>query len=221
METNGASLSVDERIAQLMKEGRYSAEKAEAKAREEFARAENVANAMAAPGALNLPPLLESKRLKYHIPDCYFTVQATYDRCFVFQVEDSKFKGTNILLAEQTQHMQKLLSPKVIIISAGLLALDNLRSHGIDLGHTVIINQFTPFKFDCGNINGKPQECMIIRDGDVCGSEELMRDTVAGKCQVTQRKSLDKSGNEIVEHVFVDRFGKTWNPQTPWIPDDG
>lgn len=217
---NGVELSLDETIARLVKEG-YSEEKAEQKARELKERDDKAKAALAPPGALKLPALLEEKRLKYGIPDCYFQHQATYDRCFAFQLEDSKYLGTTIELADTTRDWQRMMSPKVVIVSAGLLALDNIRSHGIDLGHTVIINQMTPYRFECGTVNGKVQRCLIIRDGDICGSEELSRDMQAGRCRVDSKLVKGKDGSEFVQHFFVDKDGKTWDPQTPWIPDDG
>lgn len=217
---NGVSVSLDELTARYLKEG-YSEEKAERKAREMLEREESAKAAMAPPGALKLPPLLEEKRLKYNIPDCYFQHQATYDRCLCFQLEDSKYLGTTLELADTTKDWQRMMSPKVVIVSAGLLALDNIRSHGIDLGHTVIINQMTPYRFEGGVVNGKVQRILIIRDGDICASEELSRDMQTGRCRVDAKMVKGKDGSEFAQHFFVDKDGKTWDPQTPWIPDDG
>lgn len=220
MENGVSAVSLDELTARYLKEG-YSEEKAERKAREMLEREESAKAAMAPPGALKLPPLLEEKRLKYNIPDCYFQHQATYDRCLCFQLEDSKYLGTTLELADTTKDWQRMMSPKVVIVSAGLLALDNIRSHGIDLGHTVIINQMTPYRFEGGVVNGKVQRILIIRDGDICASEELSRDMQTGRCRVDAKMVKGKDGSEFAQHFFVDKDGKTWDPQTPWIPDDG
>src|SRR5688500_8982884 len=124
--TNGVSL--DERIAQLIP--LYGESKAEQKAREEFAMRQSKRTALAPPGSLGLPPLLEEKRLRYEIPDACFKWHASYDRCFAYQVpaEKENFHGTSIIAPETTRDYEARVTPKMVLVSAGLKALDNLRS---------------------------------------------------------------------------------------------
>jgi len=220
LQSNGVSL--DERIAQLLP--LYGEQKAEQKAREEFAMKQAKKAALAPPGSLKLPPLLEEKRLRYEMPDACFKWQASYDRCFAYQVptEKENFHGGSIIAPDTTRAYEERVTPKVVIVSAGLRALDNLRSNGIDIGHTVVTNQMVPYRFEVGlGVDNKMASLLIIRDGDICGSLELMQAIKDGECGIVQRMCKDANANEFVEHVFKDRGGHLWQPETPWISDDG
>ncbi len=220
LQSNGVSL--DERIAQLLP--LYGEQKAEQKAREEFALKQAKKAALAPPGSLKLPPLLEEKRLKYEIPDACFLWHAAVDRVFAFQVptEKENFHGGAIIAPETTRAYEERVTPKMVIVNAGLKALDNLRSHGIDIGHTVVTNQMVPYRFEVGlGVDNKMASMHILRDGDICGSLELMAAVKSGRCKIVQRECRDVDGNSFIEHVYQDERGHLWQPETPWISDDG
>ena len=61
----------------------------------------------------------------------------------------------------------------MIIVSAGTDALDNLRSHGMDLGHIVSIIREAPYGIRMATVYGKKHVLMIINVGDICASEDL------------------------------------------------
>jgi len=216
---NGTSISRDERIHMLVKGG-LSEERAEQKVKEEEERSAARRSAVSPLGALRLPLLLDKKRVEYEIPDELFSYQAATDRIFIFQIEDTQLKGTTLALPETTQHLSRVLSPRGIIISAGFSALDSLRSNGIDVGHTVIFNQMTPYRFQVGYVAGAIREFCICRAGEVCGSEELATSLRIGDSRIDCRTGKTESGDEYVYHILVDENGKEWRPEMPWVADD-
>jgi len=216
------SVSEDQRIAQLVATG-MTPERAELKLREVQRRRETRASFISPPGALGLPKLLDYKRIKHEIVDSVFDFEPVYDRCFVYQIglETDIIEGTGgLVMPESTKEWMALTAPKGILIAAGLRAMDNLLSNGMNIGHTVVFNQSTPFRFPMGNVLGKAQNCLVVRDGEICGSLELRRAQREGLCKREMRVTKDEYGNEVFEHVFLDEHGKLWQPRSPWIGDD-
>jgi hypothetical protein len=146
---------------------------------------------MSPPGALNLPPLLEAHRLKYGITDGFFKVQASFDRIFVFPLDaedgEKAVKTTGgIYKPAVTMLRDKQEGNRGVLISAGLTAADRLKSHGIEIGHIVITNKNVPFARRCESIGEQALHYLVMRDGDLAGSETLMEELRAGKKQVVQ-----------------------------------
>jgi hypothetical protein len=174
---------------------------------------------MSPPGAFRIPPLLERRRLQYGITDHYFQEQAVFDRITIFQL--SQFKGetfgdTRIIMPEVTQKKEMESAPRGIIVSAGLKALDNLRSNGIDVGHIVSFVRQAPFRKRAGLIGGKSVWLLILRDGDVLGSEDLWDAQQRGECEVRVIRDADGCAT----HVLADNVtGKTWTPKLPWADE--
>jgi co-chaperonin GroES (HSP10) len=170
---------------------------------------------MAAPGTLGLPALLEAKRQRYRITDGAFRVQPVFDRILVWQIsehEGETFGGGGIIMPETVKKRERVETPRGIIVSAGLLALDHLRSNGIDLGHTVYFIQNAPWRIRCDVVGGHMFHVMVLRDGDLIGSVELRSAITTGKIEVTLRES---------QHILTDKAGNVLGtPQLPWIADD-
>lgn len=182
---------------------------------------------MSAPGALGLPPLLDQRRLRYGIPDEAFEAQAAFNIILMWQIEPlhvqrrveregesaiGRIGDTMIIAPESSQKSLKNESPRGVIVSAGLSALDNLRSNGIDLGHIVNFIRLSPWRYVMGNYGGTDQHIMILRDGDIIASEDV-RQAIAGK-------KVDVTWDaESKQHLYVDDKGCTWVPQMPGIDD--
>lgn len=134
---------------------------------------------MAPEGALGLQPLLEFRRLEYGIPDGAFRVQAAYDRVLLWQISQYEGKGTfgdtSILMPDSTRDYERGTAPRGVVVSAGLRALDHLRSNGVDLGHVVAIGGLSPWRIRCDSIGGRPQHVLLLASGDVAGSEDTRR----------------------------------------------
>lgn len=143
--------------------------------------AANIANALEASlapeGTYNIPLLLELKRKKYGIPNGAFECFPVFDKVYVYQIplnERTTYSdGGAILKPEAIIASDRNTAPRGVIVSAGLQALDSLRSTGIDVGHTIRFKKFAPFIQPVGEIQGKELTVMVIRDGDIVSSEEL------------------------------------------------
>lgn len=170
-------------------------------------------------GALALPELLDARRIQYGMPDQAFAGEAVFDRIFLWQIPhnfDETYTGTSIVKTPNARKREEEECPRGIIVSAGLRALDNLRSHGVDIGHIVQFLKVGPFRMPLGQIGGVDIPPLIVaRDGDIAASEELPKLRRANKVRTI---AVDAGG--AVEHrLEVD--GKTLSsPQMPWIPED-
>jgi hypothetical protein len=175
---------------------------------------------MAKPGKLGLPALLEARRLEYIIPDGAFEHQAAYDRILVMQLpekahESGRYEGTKIIMTQEARARNKEGAPRGVICSAGLAALDNLRSNGMDLGHIISFVRQSVWRVPVGIVESVPIYLVVLRDGDIIASEDLPNMLRKGKGKIETRKF-----GETEQHVYVDATGKQWNPTKPWMGDD-
>lgn len=176
---------------------------------------------VSAKGTLNLPPLLDARRLEHGIPDKAFAKsQAAFDRIFVWQIdehaEETYIPGGTLVRPETVRDADRKSANRGVLVSAGVCSLDTLRSHGMDLGHIVTFMQIQPWKMPLGYVDGKQQKLLMMRDGDLCGSEDLAAMLRSGA--VTINVTVDKDGKR--RHRYVDQEGRIWDPVMPWISDD-
>jgi hypothetical protein len=174
---------------------------------------------IAAPGTFNLPALLEEKRLEWKIPDGAFRVAGgvVYDRILIWQIphyalkreDGDKFGGAGgqLYKSDQTKEKETREAPRGIILGAGLKALDSLRSHGIDIGHTVLFCKNTVYSIKVDYIAGKDERVSLARETDIVASEELAAQMASGERQVIEWTRVDKDGVEHVEHLLVGENG--------------
>lgn len=168
-------------------------------------------------GALGLPGKLDLERRKYGIPDSVFSVEAVYDRIFIYQlprVFGDLIEGTSLVKPESVRKREEESTPRGVIVSAGLKALDNLRSNGMDLGHVVNFIRLSPWKLTLQEICGMEINVLILRDGDIIASEELPKLRSMG---VVSTVRADTPAG--IEHRLKCE-GETLRPMSPWIPDD-
>lgn len=172
---------------------------------------------MAPPGGLpGIHPLLEERRFVYAIPDGAFRIQAAFNVCLVWQVgrfETDEIGETGLYMAKTTKKRIDEETPRGILVSAGLAALDCLRSNGIDIGHMVSMLRLAPWRMPCDMVGGVEYSIMILRAGDITGSEDLSAALRHGKCAVV----FDA---QTGQHQFVDEQGKRWDPKLPFIGAD-
>lgn len=175
---------------------------------------------MSPPDALGLPPLLEKKRWKHGIPDeAFTTMHATFDRIFVVQVEEIEGETygeeSRIIRADTTRSRQKNEAPRGVIVSAGLLALDEMRSNGIDVGHTVVFMRNYPFRIIYTAIAGVDMHLVVLRAGDIAGSMDLAESLKQSNVSIDVVR--DEEG---FHHEYKDEQGRTWNPAEPYVLDE-
>jgi hypothetical protein len=180
---------------------------------------------MSPPGALGLPPLLDQRRLERGICDAAFKYQAAFDRILVSQYDeeaqrDTYLEGGKIIKTSVAKQRDTMQAPRGVIISAGLRALDNLRSNGIDLGHQITFVRVAPYRITVDWIAGVEMSLLVLRDGDVIASLDTMEALRVGKASVQSKDVADQNGNVITQHFYVDGDGKSWAPQIPWVADD-
>ncbi len=162
------------------------------------------------PGSLGLSPLLEAKRVKYGIPDSAWKSQAVFNKVLIWQLpvdEADTYGGGLIVKTDERKARERNEAPKGVIVSAGLQALDELRSHGVDIGHTVYFTHTAPFRKRLPSIAGKEPSLVILHSGDIFDSEELAESLKARKCRIVSREV-----DGVIQHYFCDENGKTWNP---------
>jgi hypothetical protein len=170
---------------------------------------------MSPPGELGLGRLLDERRLEYGITDGAFSRQAVFDRVFIWQIpmqKGDKFESDSLIhMPESVQQREKSRAPQGILVSAGLRALDQLRSHGIDLGHKVLFCHAAPYHIRYDSVLGLEQHLIILLAGDIIGSEDL-----ATNLKNRQVRHLARRNETSVEHTFIDENGKPWLPADAW-----
>lgn len=141
--------------------------------------ADDLEKSLAPRGTYNIPMLLDERRFEYGIPNGAFESFPAYDKVYIWQVtltERKTYKeGGTIVKPEARIAHDRNTAPRGIIVSAGLAALDSLRSTGIDIGHIVRFKKFSPFIQPVAEVNGVEMTVMVIRDGDIVSSEDLAK----------------------------------------------
>lgn len=170
---------------------------------------------MSPPGALKLPQLLDERRLEYGITDGAFVHHALFDRVYLWQIpmqKGDRFESDSLIhMPESVQQREKSRAPQGIIVSAGLLALDQLRSHGVDLGHKILFCHAAPYHIRYESVLGLEQHLIIVLAGDIIGSEDL-----ATNLRNREVRYLARRTETSVEHTFIDENGKPWLPADAW-----
>ena len=161
-----------------------------------------------------LPPLLDARRMQWKIPDGAFQVMPLYDRIFIFQIPMYIKKKGSIFMTEQKEKAELQTGSRGILVAAGPLALDALRSNGVDLGHIVRTNHVNPWRMpiDYSADAGKEYQILMMTAGSLTGSEDLADALRSGAVKL----ACDSSG----KHQYVDHEGNTWDPTMPWDPHE-
>jgi hypothetical protein len=158
-------------------------------------------------GHYNIPQLLEDRRFEYGIPNGAFESFPVFDKVYIWQCtlneQRTYAKGGSIVKPDQIIAVDRNTAPRGIIVSAGLQALDSLRSTGIDVGHMVRFKKFSPFIQPVAEINGVQLTVMVIRDGDIVSSEDLAA-AYHSKLLSIVNVSADKGGYDFRFQSAVD-----------------
>lgn len=165
-------------------------------------------------GALGLPKLLDDRRVEYLIPDSVFKCQAAWERVILYPVPEFKEKlssESSIILTDAAREAANFESPRGILISAGLQALDQLRTNGMDLGHLVKFIRMAPWRMTVDNIGGTDVWVYPLNVGDLIGSEDLREQIQRGDLRVSWERAHDGS----LTNAIVASKPET---STPWAP---
>jgi hypothetical protein len=139
------------------------------------------------------------------------SAQAIFDRVLLWQVPEGwyggdEYEGTGIVKATSTKIRHQQDTPRGIIISAGLNALDVLASHGVGIGHVVHFCVNSMYRRPLDDHDEK--HLALMRVGDNVDSEDLAAAIDNGTCHVVLYEG---------KHILVDNDGNQWEPQLPWI----
>ena len=165
------------------------------------------------PGMPGLPKLLDERRVQFGIIDEAFAQQATYDYLFVHQITQlsgATFGDTSIIMPDTTRIREEREAPRGIIVSAGLAALDGLRSNGIDLGHIIAHIHNAPNRLRIAIIGGKAHSLLVLHAGDIIASEDLAVAMRNGECTVEGAEDPETQHTYHSLRSSVD--GRVWKP---------
>lgn len=169
-------------------------------------RTEEIKAHMSPPGSLGLPPLLEAQRLKWGIPDRAFATQAIFDRIHIFPIDfegagKETYGNSSIIRPDVTKQRDLQNGHRGILISMGLEAADHCESHGVELGHIVSTIRNAPHAQECMRLSdGRPMFYLIMRDGDLTGSETQREQLQAGTARI-----VDDGGEHSYCHNIEGR----------------
>lgn len=170
---------------------------------------------------IEMPALLNQRRVNYGIVDDAFRYEAVWDRVFLWQVTrakgDTYVDGGLIKMPETAKRRVREETPRGIIVSAGLMALDHLRSQGMDLGHMVNFVRMQPWRLPVAYLAGHEFQLIVIRDGDIIASEELPHQR---KCDGVKTELFEDDGDRY--HVLT-KHGRPLmdgRPTKPPIPSE-
>lgn len=154
--------------------------------------------------------LLDAAIEEYGIPP--WPYEAAFDRVIVYSLPEAKatrdtfIEGGIIYKVEAKKEDDKRQSPRAVLVSAGLGAMDVLRSHFMGLGHVLWVARLSPWRHEVEmGKDGKPVSFMFLRVGDIVGSETLQAWIRAGRVRVT----VDQQGvhhYEAEDGALVPRF---------------
>lgn len=179
----------------------------------------------------HIPALLDQRRRDYSIVDrCFTHHSAKYDMVLVHQIDQFEdadvYHGSTIVKTDRAVMADRLEASRCIIVSAGLKAYDELRSHGMDLGHIVYLGKHTPLRLRVDVINGKPEHLLMVHAGDLFDSEDTAQALINGDLKVGSYE--DENG--VHRHAYLIRDPKStreepvWSPPMiplqPWISED-
>ena len=181
---------------------------------------------MSPPGVLRLrSKLLERRRLEHRITDGHFRTQAMFDHIFVKQIEAPETIGDSpspIFLTDTAKGREKQNTFKGIIVSAGLKALDELRSNGIDLGHEIWFVKHVSARFEVETVDGKMEYLLCLCVGDIKGSVDMADALREGEIEV--EAAFDDNGapeHRIkLKNPHTGEFTPTIKRLNPWISED-
>lgn len=152
------------------------------------------------PTADALPELLAKRVNELGIPA--WPGQACFERVIVYRIPDEgsaseKFAADGVIIKPETRReTDKDRSPRGVVVSAGLAAMDVLISNGMQLGELVWFAPHVPFRFEVGKrSDGTPWEFYFMNVGDIVLSEDILQRVVDGDLKLTK---TDK------QHVYND-----------------
>jgi hypothetical protein len=131
---------------------------------------------------------LEAARWKWGIPDGAFACQAVFDRIHIFPIDlfenGDRIPGTNLFRPNISKLKDEQNGHRGVLLSMGLSAMDQCTSHGIELGHIVRTIRNAPHAQECERMEDFSVFYLVMRAGDLTGSETQREELVSGKTSI-------------------------------------
>jgi co-chaperonin GroES (HSP10) len=127
------------------------------------------------PEFVNLPliPRRLKARLEYYRAELPPFVPI-FDRIFVYPLDTADQPETTaggIVLAKQTK--EKLGAQRGILVMAGAKAMEQLYSHGVNIGDIVITARLSPWERSYYSKDKRPHRVLVLRAAEVVADEDL------------------------------------------------
>jgi hypothetical protein len=132
--------------------------------------------------------------------------RTVYDRIYVYPLEGKdlgdKFEGSMLYKPGQSQNLYG--ASRGVIVKAGLRALEQMWSHGIELGHIVIVARLSPWERKYEG-KGRIHTVMVLRASEIVSSEDLEDDILEecigfslkdGRLELEDRPRVDPDEND-------------------------
>lgn len=189
---NGQPVVVTRDVAEMSDELERKVEEErlrERRERELYARAESIeaeiARRISPLGALGLPEPLDSRRVIYGLTDAVFKQQAMFDKVMIMQIDrdgsDTYDPNGLVVMSEKGRARKMESQPRGIIVSAGLLALDQLETNGSGVGHIVTFCRLTPWHIPFEYVMGVERYIIPINTSDILCDEDQWSNLQSGR----------------------------------------
>jgi hypothetical protein len=158
-------------------------------------------------GSLGLPDFLDKRRLEWLVTDGAFAISPLYNRVYIHQIPMPFNKKKGLIHTPDTVAHKELRScHRGVLVGAGGLALDALRSNGVDLGHVVHFIHVNPWRLFVDYAEGHFFQVLVMTVDCVAGSEDLAEAMKTGKAKI-----------QVVDgkHQLTDPDGHMWDPVMP------
>jgi len=136
---------------------------------------------------MKLHPLLSKRMKEFDIPP--WPGEACFERVIVYCIPDSyaarEQTAGGIYLPQTRVDTDKKRSPRGIVVSAGLKALDVLRSNGMEIGEIVWFAPHVPFRYVVGTDGKEDIEFKFMNVGDIVLSEDTLNRVLEGETTVS------------------------------------
>jgi len=161
--------------------------------------------------------LLQRRVNEFDIPP--WPGEAQFERVLVYQLPDSAaasdtfIKGGLIAKPDNRKSTDQKRSPRGIIVSAGLRAMDILRDNGMEVGELIWMSPNVFYRYEVGkHKNGQPIEFAFMNIGDIVLSEDIIN-------RVWEEKSLVLTRINS-KHVYQGISGTGMRVDPTQFPDD-
>ena len=174
----------------------------------------------------DMTPALRRAIEEWQITPAYLGQVPAFDRVLVFMIpsQDAEwkngslvYKGTNTQVIDSVKDKMERTAPRGVIVSAGLKALEQLRSNGIDVGHTVVYLRLSPYRPPVGYENRQLRHLNSIRAGDLMFSEDTGRLLREGKIRRVFKEFTSKDRLQWAGYVYEACPGHENDPDANFI----